>query len=256
MSNARVRSAGQPQRRIILSTAALSLGAVMIGGAGVANAQEAGIDGTWTVDTSIGDISDGSSTFVGFRVDEVLDPGGEATAVGRTPDVRGQLDVAGTVIESFALEADLTSLATNNDFRNGAIQRTLATDQYPTASFVSTAPVDLGQVPAEGEVFGVSVPGTLTIKDVSQDIVVDLQAGLGGDRAVVVGSWPIAFGDFGVTMPSAPIVVSVEDNGLLEWQIFFAHEAEMTAEVTTDDEAADEEAAGDAVAEEDESSEE
>lgn len=241
MSKARVRTADQPLRRL-LAPAALSLGAAFIVGAASVTAQD-DVDGTWTVDTSIGDISDGSSTFVGFRVSEVLDPGGENVAVGRTPDVSGQLDLAGTVIESFAIEADLSTLATDNQFRNGAIGRTLGVDQFPTATFVSTEPVDLGEIPPEGEVFATSVPGTLTIRDISQDIVVDLEAGRGGNNVVVVGTWPIEFADFEIDMPSAPVVVSVENDGLLEWQIFFTLEGEATDDEMAADESSEEDMA-------------
>jgi len=243
VSKVRVRTADQPLRRLVVPAAALSLSAAFVVGATGVSAQDDGIDGTWTVDTTRGSIDEGTSTFVGFRVAEVLDPGGDVVAVGRTPDVSGQLDVAGTVIESFAIEADLTTLATDNNFRNGAIQRTLATDQFPTASFVSTEPVDLGEIPPEGEAIAVSVPGTLTIKDISQDIVVDLQAGRGGDTVAVVGAWPIEFADFEVEMPSAPIVVSVEDSGDLEWQLFFTRGGEMGADDMADDEAADDDMA-------------
>ena len=241
MSKVRVRTAEQPLRRLLVPAAALSLSAAFVVGTVAVNAQDDSIDGTWTVDTSIGDIGEGSSTFVGFRVDEVLDPGGNVTAVGRTPSVDGQLDVAGTVIESFSIEADLTGLSTDNTFRNGAIQRSLGTDQYPSATFVSTEPVDLGQIPPEGEVFQASVPGTLTIKDVSRDIVVDLEAGRGGENVVVVGTWPIVFDDFGIDLPSAPIVVSIEEDGLLEWQIFFTNTGDST-DATSDEEMAEVEA--------------
>lgn len=239
MSKVRVRTAEQPIRRLLFPAAALSLSAAFLVGTTAVNAQDS-IDGTWTVDTSIGNIDEGSSTFVGFRVAEVLDPGGDVTAVGRTPDVTGQLEAAGTVIESFTIEADLTSLATDNQFRNGAIQRTLGTDQFPTATFVSTEAVDLGALPVEGEVFSVSVPGTLTIKDVSQDVVVDLEAGRGGDTVVVVGNWPLVFSDWQIDLPSAPIVVSIEDEGELEWQIFFTNSGDMAADEMADDEATEE----------------
>jgi hypothetical protein len=43
-----------------------------------------------------------------------------------------------------------------------------------------------------------------------------------GDTVVVVGSLPVDFTAFDVTMPAAPVVVSVEDNGDLEWQLFFS----------------------------------
>jgi hypothetical protein len=68
---------------------------------------------------------------------------------------------------------------------------------------------------------------------------------------VVVGTLPIDFTSFGVTMPTAPIVVSVEDNGSLEWQLFFTRTASAddgaaddapSGEPTTDDGAAEDEA--------------
>lgn len=242
MSKVLVRTADQPLRRLLVPAAALSLGAAFVVGATAVDAQDS-IDGTWTVDTSIGDIGEGTSTFVGFRVNEVLDPGGNTTAVGRTPDVSGQLEAAGTVIDSFAIEADLTTLSTDNQFRNGAIGRTLGVDQFPTATFVSTESVDLGELPPEGEIFAVSVPGVLTIKDVSRDIVVDLEAGRGGDTVVVVGQWPIEFADWGIEMPSAPIVVSVEDNGSLEWQVFFTRSGDMAEDDMAGDETSDEDMA-------------
>ncbi len=79
--------------------------------------------------------------------------------------------------------------------------------------------------------------------------MVDLEAGRGGESVIVVGSWPIEFGDFGVSMPSAPVVVSVEDNGLLEWQIFFTSSGDMA------DESSDDGIAEDDMSDEDESSE-
>jgi polyisoprenoid-binding protein YceI len=261
VSQTQLRSAHQPVRQLLVPAATLALGAAFLVGVGAANAQDDaaadGIDGTWAIDTSIGSLEEGTSTYVGFRVAEVLDPGGEKVAVGRTPDINGQLDVEGSVIENFHIVADLTTLTTDKDFRNRAIQRTLGTGQFPTAEFVSTEPVDLGTVPVDGEPFSISVPGTLTIKGASQDITVDLEGGRGGDSVVVVGSWPIDFGEFGISMPSAPIVVSVEDNGDLEWQLFFTREAdtadgedvaddedmaedEMTEEEMTEDDASEE----------------
>ena len=41
-------------------------------------------------------------------------------------------------------------------------------------------------------------------------------------RIAVVGSAPLTFTDFGITMPTAPVVVSVEDNGTIEFQLFFS----------------------------------
>src|SRR4051812_6188101 len=48
-----------------------------------------GLDGTWTVDDSIGSFTDFTGSFAGFRVQEQLAGVGAKTAVGRTPDVTG-----------------------------------------------------------------------------------------------------------------------------------------------------------------------
>lgn len=63
--------------------------------------------------------------------------------------------------------------------------------------------------------------GTLTIHGTSREVTIPLQTQLVGDTIVVVGSAPITFPEFGVTMPTAPIVVSVEDAGTIEFQLFF-----------------------------------
>ena len=49
-----------------------------------------------------------------------------------------------------------------------------------------------------------------------------LQAQLVEGTVVVVGSVDITFSDFGVEVPSSPIVVSAEDHGVLELQLLLA----------------------------------
>ena len=66
--------------------------------------------------------------------------------------------------------------------------------------------------------------GDLTVAGVTEEVTVDLEAQVVGDTIVVVGSTPIRFSDFGVEVPSAPIVVSVEDEGLVELQLLLVRE--------------------------------
>jgi polyisoprenoid-binding protein YceI len=253
----KVRVAALDQTRILrlLPLTAVALGAALVLGSASAYAQESpepaaevadGIDGTWTVDTEIGDFTDFSSSWVGFRVAEVLNPGGEVEAVGRTPAVSGQLTASGSVIEQAMIEADLTAIISDRPRRDDAIQRALGTAEFPTATFVSTGPVDLGAVPVEGEPFTASVPGSVTIRDVSQDVTLELTGQRVGDVVVVVGALPVDFTSFGVTMPSAPIVVSVEDAGDLEWQLFLTRTA--AAPAATEEATAEEAVAGEAAA--------
>ncbi|MXW89645.1 MAG: YceI family protein [Acidimicrobiaceae bacterium] len=74
---------------------------------------------------------------------------------------------------------------------------------------------------ADGEAFSGSAEGDLTIKGVTNRVAFDLQAQLVGDRIVAVGSSDVLFSDYGVTAPTAPIVVSVEDHGIMEFQLLF-----------------------------------
>ena len=72
----------------------------------------------------------------------------------------------------------------------------------------------------EGTEQSISALGQLTIKGVTQEISVELIAQRIGQIITVTGQFPMVFSDFGVEVPTAPIVVSVEDNGLIEVQLF------------------------------------
>jgi polyisoprenoid-binding protein YceI len=181
-----------------------------------------GIDGTWSVDTSIGEFSyeDSTGTFVGFRIAEQLSGIGSTTAVGRTPDVTGTITIDGTTVTAVTIEADMTSITTNDNRRNDEVQEALETERYPSATFVLTEPIELGNI-AEGETIDVQATGDLTIHGVTQTVTIPLQAQLVDDTIVVVGSLDLAFADYGVEVPTAPIVLSVDDHGALELQLFF-----------------------------------
>lgn len=192
---------------------------------GTAASSEAGGDvaGTWTVDTSIGEFSyeDSTGTFVGFRIAEELSGIGETEAVGRTPTVSGTLTIDGTTITEVSIEADMTAITTNESRRDDRVQSALATSEFPTATFVLTEPIELPDGAADGEAFTVDAVGDLTIHGVTTSVTFPLEAQLVDDTIVVVGSLEISFADYGVEVPSAPVVVSAEDHGPIELQLFF-----------------------------------
>lgn len=182
-----------------------------------------GLDGAWSVDTSIGEFNfeDATSSFVGFRIEEELATVGATTAVSRTPVVNGSFSLSGTTISETIIEANMTEIVTNTSRRDRAVQRALDTGTFPTATFTLTAPIDLGSIPTEGESASAMAVGELTIKGVAQPIEIPLEAQLVGDLIVVVGAVEITFKDWGVEVPTAPIVASVDDRGVLELQLFF-----------------------------------
>jgi polyisoprenoid-binding protein YceI len=177
-------------------------------------------DGTWKVDRTITN-AQGSGSFAGFRIDEVLVSVGKATAVGRTPSVEGTITVAGSTVSAAQIAVDLTDVTTNDSRRDGAVQRALATSRYPNATFVLTQPIQVGSVPTDGQRITVAATGDLTVHGVTRSVTVDLQAQLQGDVLVVVGSAPVALADYGVTAPTAPVVASVSDAGTFEFQLYF-----------------------------------
>ena len=185
-------------------------------------AAPAGVDGTWSVDGSIGSFDDFSGSFVGYRVQEELVGVGAATAVGRTPDVSGSLTLDGTAITEASFEADLTTLQSDSGMRDGQLGRQgLETDTYPTATFVLAEPIELGSVPAEGEAIQATAVGDLTLHGVTQRVEIPVEARLADGVVTVVGSLPIAFGDYGMNAPESMRVLSIDENGTMEFQLHF-----------------------------------
>ena len=186
----------------------------------------AGLAGVWTVQVAddAGDLQgEPTVSFAGFRVDEVLAGGiGDFTAVGRTADVSGSIEVSGNILVAATVEVTMGTLRTDNSSRDSQVRRALGTNDFPQAIFTLLEPIELPAGMAEGEPFSGSAEGELTIKGLTNRATFDLQAQLVGDIIVAVGSSAVVFSDYSVTAPTAPIVVSVEDNGIMEFQLLFA----------------------------------
>lgn len=182
-----------------------------------------GVSGLWTVDTSIGEFSyeDSTGTFVGFRVDEELASIGSTTAVGRTPVVTGSITIDGETVTAVTVEADMSAITTNDSRRDRPVQSALNTAEFPSAVFTLTEPIDLDPDPGSGDPISTTAVGELTVKGITQPVQIALEAQLVDDTVVVVGSTEIVFADYDVSVPRVPIVLSAEDHGIVELQLFF-----------------------------------
>ena len=184
-----------------------------------------GLAGVWTVEMAEGTLDlqvEPAVSFAGFRVNEVLGGRiGDFTAVGRTADVSGSIELTDTALVAVTVEVQMATLRTDNGSRDGQVRRALNTNEFPLAVFTLVEPVELPTGMADGEAFSGSAQGDLAIKGVTNRVTFNLQAQLVGDSIVVVGSSEVAFSDYGVTAPTAPIVVSVEDHGIMEFQLIF-----------------------------------
>lgn len=177
------------------------------------------LDGVWIVDhTREFDRAAGRGTFVGYRIEEELENIGSSTAVGRSPEVEGEVVFDGRTVTDVTIEADLTALESDDGRRDSRVRRHLGPDAR--ATFELAEPIELPEVPPVGEVIELTTTGTLTILEESEEVEVDLQAVVAETGLLITGSTRIRLPDFGVEAPSAPIVLSVSDEAVLEWQLF------------------------------------
>lgn len=172
---------------------------------------DTGVDGVWNAT---------QESQLGYRVSEVLG-GLDTEGAGRTNQVTGSLTIAGTSATAAEFSVDMASVTSDSERRDGQFRtRIMSTDEFPTATFVLTAPIEFGAVPRPGEQITATATGDLTLRGVTRPVTFDVTAERGEGRIGVLGSIPILFSDFEIPDPSNGFAV-VKDNGLLEFVLVF-----------------------------------
>ncbi len=177
-------------------------------------ASSAGIDGTWTIAAA-------GETFVGYRVQEELAGVGAVTAVGRTSDVEGTVTIQGGVVQpGSGFTANLQTLRSDRSQRDNQLRtQGLETNRFPTSTFTLKEAVTLPASFAEGQELSTTLKGSLELHGVTRDVEIPVQAKVENGLIVVVGSITIQFADYEIAQPRAAIVLSVEDKGIMEFQL-------------------------------------
>ncbi len=182
-------------------------------------AGEAGYNGTW-------EVVQGANSFVGYRVGENLAGVGTVTAVGRTNGIEGTLVYDGEQISDVEVTADLTTLASDKSMRDGQLKtQAIETNKFPTATFVLTEPISIDETPADGLAVAKKVEGELTLHGVTRTVELEVQGQISGTQLVVVGSTDILFADYGIAQPRSQAVLSIDDHGIMEFQLVFEKSA-------------------------------
>lgn len=180
-----------------------------------------GINGVWTVDAEIGnfDFETASGSFAGFRVEEELVTG-DTTAVGRSGGVTGSVTIEGDQLSGAEITVDMTSILSNDGRRENAIRSAIGASDFPTSTFTFDGGLDLSGLEVGGATQTFSIEGNLTVAGVTNPVTFSIDANVRDDGfGVIVGSTEIVWQDFGITPPSASIVVSVADEGIVEFQL-------------------------------------
>lgn len=174
-------------------------------------ATASGVDGDWL-------IAEGSE--VGYRVDESIN-GFDTTANGRTQAITGTFTIDGTVVSAGEFTVDMTTFKSDESRRDGQFNgRIMAVDQFPTATFVLTAPIDFQQVPTDGTTITATATGDLTLRGTTVSVTFEVEATFASGRVGVLGKIPVVFADYGIPNPSVA-TITTEDNGLLEFVLIF-----------------------------------
>ena len=218
----RVLSAAPEEVSLDAAVAAVEEQASNDGGKKVADTADAlSTDGVWYVDTDSGSFSfeEASGSFVGFRVKEELVKIGDITAVGRTEQVEGELSIQNGQLVSVSISADLSAIVTNDSRRDNAARNAMNVKENPIASFVLDQPVDLPET--DGSQIALQAEGQLTVNGISKAVIFELEAEAVARSIVVVGQTEVIFADYDIAVPSASIVVSAEDHGVVEFQLLF-----------------------------------
>ncbi len=178
-----------------------------------------GLDGEWLV-------ADGS--VAGYRVREQLaNLSAESDAVGRTSDVTGSITVQetddGARLTAGTLEVDTTTITSDEDRRDNRLRSEgLQTDQFPTATFVVTQPVDVPAAALAGTATDLTLSGDLTLHGVTKPVEIPAQAQLVDGRIQVAGSLTFALADFDIQAPNVGgFIISIADEGALEFLVNF-----------------------------------
>jgi polyisoprenoid-binding protein YceI len=179
-----------------------------------------GVTGTWNVTT-------GSEA--GYRVRERLaNLPAESDAVGRTSDVTGSITVEangdGARLTAGTLTVDTTTIVSNESRRDNRLRSEgLQTDQYPTATFTVTQPVDVPATALAGTATNLTLTGDLTLHGVTKSVQIPAQAQLVGITVQVAGTLTFPLADFQISPPNVGgFILSIADEGTLEFLVSFS----------------------------------
>lgn len=178
------------------------------------------VAGTWT-------LVEGSEA--GYRVREQLaNLPAETDAVGRTSDVSGSITVAaagdGAQLTDGSITVDTTTIASDESRRDDRMRTEgLQTDEFPTATFTITAPVDIPASALEGTATDVTLVGDMTLHGVTKSVEIPAQAQLVDGQIQVAGALSFSLADFDIVAPNVGgFIVSIADEGTLEFVAIFA----------------------------------
>jgi polyisoprenoid-binding protein YceI len=157
-----------------------------------------------------------------FYIDEVLF-GNDKTVEGITPDVTGeiQFDLASPSTATVGtITINARTLTTDDNRRNGQIQNRIlesSSDEFQYITFEPTSITGLPETVAVGDTFNIQMTGNLTIRGMTLEKTFDVAVTVASEGQLTgLGTTTITHQEYELSIPSVPIVASVEDEVRLE----------------------------------------
>jgi polyisoprenoid-binding protein YceI len=166
---------------------------------------------------------DDSASSVSFTIDEVLF-GNPNTVVGKTNQVSGQVNIDKTDAAKSAIcpiKVDLSTLKTDNDLRNSAIQGRIFETSDPSNQFATIETTAMGGLPstavALGQTVTFTITGDLTLHGATRSETFAATVTATSETAITGSAKAtVPYADFGLAIPNVPSVTDVGDAVTLE----------------------------------------
>ena len=98
----------------------------------------------------------------------------------------------------------------------------LQTDEFPTATFTLTQPVEVPAAALAGTATDITLVGDLTLHGVTKSVEIPAQARLADGQIQVQGSITFPLSDFAIEAPNiGGFILSIADEGTLEFVVLF-----------------------------------
>lgn len=157
-----------------------------------------------------------------FYINEVL-LGKDKTVIGVSSAVTGEFsfDLSSPQTASIGtITINARNFVTDDDRRNGQIRNRILESAKDAYQFITFSPGSISGLPERlsvGDSFAIEISGDLRIKDKTQTVVFATTVTVVSENEVKgLGSTIIEYADFGIGIPSVPIVARVDQEVKLE----------------------------------------
>lgn len=128
-------------------------------------------------------------------------------AVMRTEELSGEIHLDG---RESRVSINLQTLSSDQNFRDRWTRNRLFGD-HPTGVFILSDATPLPEGFTEGKTVDTQITGTLEMLGQTFSVTFDIQARDDGDEVFILGKTTFTWDDFNIEKPTAPSVVSLED---------------------------------------------